>query len=311
MKSKIQRIKYRHIAPFVINAIKKIKGDRNPASNSSNFFFIMGSGRNGSTLLAAMLNKHFRIFIPPEQYVLPFFGMKWQINRYLNYDQFTKRLANEFSLSHRTVNWEINREEIIKATNGLVTKQVSYQEIMTSIFRRYAHKKGKNDVLIVGEKSPLNTHFIPTLYPEYEHSKYIFLVRDPRDVVASYAKVEGHPAQDPSYAMWKWKDSLRMMRYLRKRGANVLLLKYEDLVKHPTTQMNNVLEFLEVEPKSGLLDLNGEADNLGVSDLQHHQNLKNPINVNSIGKWKEVLDDSTVALIEKAAKNELSKLGYE
>ena len=45
-------------------------------------FFIIGSGRNGSTLLGGMLNTNNNVFIPPEQYVLGYSLLKWNLKRY-------------------------------------------------------------------------------------------------------------------------------------------------------------------------------------------------------------------------------------
>ena len=70
-------IKYNCIL-FAVNLIRFLKKKTNV--DSSNSFFILGSGRNGSTLVASILNAHRDIFIPPEQFILPYAIMK----RYLS-----------------------------------------------------------------------------------------------------------------------------------------------------------------------------------------------------------------------------------
>ena len=77
-------IKYRLILVFV-NLFRFFSFRSN--SRLKNNFFILGSGRNGSTLLASILNAHHNLFIPPEQFVLPYVIMK----RYLCFQRKKKR----------------------------------------------------------------------------------------------------------------------------------------------------------------------------------------------------------------------------
>jgi len=62
---------YEKIAASLVRFIKWLKTYK-PVELSNPPFFILGSGRNGSTLLSAILNSHQSVFIPPEQFVLPF-----------------------------------------------------------------------------------------------------------------------------------------------------------------------------------------------------------------------------------------------
>ena len=69
--NKYEKIKY-SIILFFVNLFRNKKKDY----SSENSFFILGSGRNGSTLLSSILNAHKSLFIPPEQFVLPYAIMK-------------------------------------------------------------------------------------------------------------------------------------------------------------------------------------------------------------------------------------------
>ena len=72
MTSNYQLIKYRLLIPSLIKLVKLFRKNKNYHSISEQPFFILGSGRNGSTLLASILNSNPNILIPPEQYVLPY-----------------------------------------------------------------------------------------------------------------------------------------------------------------------------------------------------------------------------------------------
>jgi hypothetical protein len=125
----------------------------------------------------------------------------------------------------------------------------------------------------------------------YFGQKIVFLLRDPRDTLASMIKLEAgetswlntwpprilgakvrenpafrdefqseltaiHNSSDPAIATaalyWKYK-TLSFFRY-RELGYPVLGVHYDQLVRQPETVLRRVCEFLEIEWQSGLLD---------------------------------------------------------
>ena len=73
--NKYKQIKYRVIIWNLVRFIKLFFANyhskiKNPP------FFILGSGRNGSTLLSSILNAHPELFIPSEQFILPYTIMR-------------------------------------------------------------------------------------------------------------------------------------------------------------------------------------------------------------------------------------------
>ncbi|MEP5105004.1 MAG: sulfotransferase, partial [Ekhidna sp.] len=183
----------RRIAPFFIRVVVFLLGSKNKKkANASDFFFIVGSGRNGSTLLSSVLNNHPSIFVPPEQYVIPFYSARWQLMRFISEKSFFRKLSHELLLPGKTVNWELDKEDYRKLND--INNWTSFYEIVNKIFRHYAFKKGKQNVKMLGEKSPLMIHYWSLFFTEFIGAKYIFLVRDPRDVIFSFSKVSGHKA---------------------------------------------------------------------------------------------------------------------
>lgn len=303
MSQKFRSYKFRFLVPLVTRIVSIFLGSRTDRTNKGeNFFFIMGSGRNGSTLLSAILNRNPAIFIPPEQYILPFASISWHIRRDLSGRSFTKGLITRFLNPDKTVNWELDQDDL---ANALGEGHSGFTQLMESIWRTYAKKKGKGQVRLLGEKSPLTTHHLPNILKDFRNSRFIFLIRDPRAVVYSYSKVEGHAAKEVAYALWKWKDSLEMIQYLETKGVTPHVVRYEDLVIDPEKEVGGILTFLGLDPMSDILNFNAEIDALGVGSLSHHQNLRKPINTDSINQWQgklspEVLDQiKTVAELAK------------
>ncbi|MEE2931006.1 MAG: sulfotransferase [Bacteroidota bacterium] len=300
MKSNIKFIiKYRIVILFIVRLFKIFnKGDKNFASPP---FFILGSGRNGSTLLSSILNAHQDILIPPEQFILPYAIIKKYIYFFKSQNNWKNDVLGMFSDPNKTLNWNI-------AFKTFNIEAGSVASLFNNIYLLFAEQNNKK-IKIWGDKTPINIHFIDFIYPEFKFSKYIFLIRDPRDVVLSYKKLDNHRAQDTQYAIWKWIDSVQQLEYLQKR-TNVLLIKYEDLVLDPNMEVNKILNYLGFDDNNTLISSKTNAVNMGVGDKLHHKNLNKPINNNSIGKWKKHLSNNDVKLINRRCSKYLQEFGY-
>ena len=293
----IERLKYRVFFRSFVSILRgpSIKQLSKPP------FFILGSGRNGSTLLASILNAHDDIFIPPEQFVLPYAIMKRYIYFLQSKDNWKESVMSSLMQENKTLNWDFKKDNIL-----LENKSVG--DLFNCIYVNYASQKNKS-ISIWGDKTPLNTHFIDFIYPEFKTAKYIFMVRDPRDVVLSYKQLLNHKAVDTRYALWKWKDSIRMLDFLEKR-TDVLVLRYEDIVSQPQKYIELVLSYLDMSNTEDLIQYKAQASNMGVADKPHHQNLNQPINTRSVGKWKEGLSSNDIDLINSTCSKYLERFRY-
>ena len=91
--------------------------------------------------------------------------------------------------------------------------------LFDTIFNKHKDKVKPNSK-IWGDKSPLNTNFIKYIYPEFQTAKYIFLLRDPRDVALSYKKYLGN--QFFNFGIWKWQDSVKAYAYLQSMNSTII-----------------------------------------------------------------------------------------
>ena len=298
MRIRYDILKYRFILLFV-NLFRIFVKKKDKHSQMS--FFILGSGRNGSTLLASILNGHKQLFIPPEQFVLPYAIMQRYLLFYETAVDWKKNILRMFGDSRKTLNWDLKIEDF-----NLDHKDVGL--LFDRVYMKYASQI-KNEVRMWGDKTPINIHFIDFIYPEFSHSKYIFLVRDARDVVLSYKRLKGHRANDTSYAIWKWKDSISKLKKIQNK-CNVLVVKYEDLVTDPVNVTNKILNYLGFEDQDNLIKYKRSSKIMGVSQKSHHQNLDKPISKNSIGRWRNYLSDKEVNQINRSCYQYLKEFNY-
>ena len=311
MHTILKKVKFRTLSPLIIRLLDLILGKR--GTNNKNFpdpFFIIGSGRNGSTLLGAMLNNNNKLFLPPEQYVIGYSLLKWRLKRHKSWEYICDEIIGDYQLEKNTCNWNLSLEEVKNQMHNLPKDKRNFANIICALFNFYGQSKNSTFTLY-GDQSPITTHFSKQLADEFPSSKFIVLVRDPRDVVLSYSKIKNHPANQLKYALWKWKDSIAMLDYLtNKNKENVHLVKYEKLVSEPQTVLMAICNFLSVKYDKTMLNTTNASELLGVSQLAIHTNLNNTINTSSIGKWKQELGKDDIKKINKETLDYRNRFGY-
>ena len=267
-------------------------------------FFILGSGRNGSTLLASTLSQYQNIHIPPEQFVLPYAIMKFRLFNFFSWERLTKIIWNDYKKEESTTNWKFYHENFKDSE--------SLKGILDKVYSSSTNKKFK----IWGDKTPQNTYFIKHIFPVYPNAKYLFIVRDGRDVVNSLVKMMHTNKKYQSYSEHQlfqratelWNKSINVYDWLQKKGANLLLVKYEDFTSNPDKTINEIASFLNVE--LGNLQETEKDKSMGVQNMSHHQNLSKPITTSSIGKWKKELSQEQISSIQSSIEENLNRFKY-
>lgn len=297
MKSIYKKIKYKYFLFAISKFFRLFSKSSSKIENSH--FFIIGSGRNGSTLLATILNAHKDIIIPPEQFVLPYAIIRRYVFFFWSSKRWVSNIKSLITTSEKTIKWDINVNDV-----NCKRKDVSF--LFNNIFNTYKEKFKPNSK-IWGDKSPLNTNFIKHIFPEFPDAKYIFLIRDPRDVALSYRKYLG--SKSFKFGIWKWKDSVKSYDFLLRR-TDVLLVKYENLVESPTYELSRITDFLNLSKDDSISKSKVSADTMGVEEDFHHQNLRKPISPRSVGKWKKELSEKDLSYFTENIISKMDRFGY-
>ncbi len=261
-------------------------------------FFIIGSGRNGSTLLATILNNHPAIFIPPEQYALPHIIFNWHYKFYPSWEKKLNHNINYF-FDH-AYHWKTTRIEAFTFLYQHLEKNASLIFFLEALHKLEGVKNDK-DFFLWGDKTPYNTFYVPLILKLYPDAKFIFLNRDPRDFIASSLKMNA--TLDLSFLIYRWEKSLDMYEYLQTRQTKILSIQYESFVQNPEQMIQETLLFLINKKQENILE--NYASNtaiLSVENSSNHQNIQNRINTDSIGKYKTLLSKKDIMLIEQKLK---------
>lgn len=118
------------------------------------------------------------------------------------------------------------------------------QRLTTMIWNRDTVARNKHRWV---EKTPIHVRMIDRIFARYPDARVLFMVRDGRDVAVSMRKRFGE--FDQGLSRWV-EDNREGLAWVG--DPRVLLLRYEDLVKHYDDTMPRVCEFIGEDFEEGL-----------------------------------------------------------
>jgi len=293
--------------------VKNSVSNRYPLCLSSDYnpFFIIGSGRSGTTLLRSILVGNTSIAIPPESFVFYKVYRKYLTYQHLGWKDLSRLIISEFESHAQFKRWNTNLYPCYQETFNIPKKNRSLAKIIEIVYKQYI-KDNNPTAVMWGDKTPLNTYYYNWINKLYPSAKYIHMLRDGRDVVTSIIKSGLYTNIDD--ACWRWIAGVENTEKLRSIvGENYFLeIRYESLVTNIKNEVGRLCAFLGVEFTPNMLKPHQTAKKLlkNTAAAPHHKNLLNPININSIGKWKRELDESQKEIVNNKIGRKLEQLNY-
>ena len=274
-------------------------------------FFIFGSGRNGSTLLNQILNQHPSLFLPSEQYFLGNSIIKYQLYNYILWRDLVKIIYGELIQSTGSHSWNFEPSQVITEAMQFDPQQQSLTNLIHHIYYAYGNIQ-KPGFRIWGDSTPYNTQYAKEIFKCFPKAKFIFLLRDGRDVTAAYKKAGKAIHEqfcEPQNSAQHWLKSIEIYDWLRKK-AEVQLIKYENLVSEPQTTVQSITDRLGVDYGSEMLEFHNHVSNVDEYREPHHSNLHKPISTSSVGQWKELLNEVELKAVERLIDQKLERFNY-
>lgn len=266
---------------------------------------LLASERSGSNLLRTLLGNHSNISAPVAPHLIKLF---YPIKHY--YLNLTRKNNNEILMqdmlqvvNHPLSNWKLKLEYNHKEIESL--EIYSVVRMMDYIYKKEAERNQKEYYCSKG----INTfRFINQIRKESPTLKFIYLVRDPRDVVASFMKQES--SLNSSYdAILQWKNQQKLLIDAKKDSQfSCITINYEDLISDTSTIMDKIMLELGLPPDSKCYEtssLNQES-----TRSTYWKNLSQPIMVQNRNKFMEELSEEDILIIETIAKDEMKEYGY-
>lgn len=277
-------------------------------------FFIISCGRSGTTLLRSVLYRHPLIDIPPETMS----ALTNSIKKYIRYNglfwpDLVNMVIGEFHYqNHFRAYWQTDLRPYLPDLYNLPKEKQSLAHIIDVIFSAHMTQT-KTTATIWGAKDPVNIFRLQWLVKLFPTAKYIYLLRDGRDVVSSLKYAKFPNVKTIGEACDRWNRSIKMFEKNKHKipTNNLLSLKYEDFVGNPAQHTRDLCTFLNIDFLPNMLDTTSKADKqLGDTVLSHHANVKKPISKVSIGKWKNRLTEEEKTYVAKALAKNLKLHNY-
>ena len=297
--------------PSLLNPSAMVPTPPTPPTTSDSLaqglFFIIGTGRCGTTLLQAMLMSHPRLSIPPETRFFLAYDPSLTLGDPVPPDRVDEYVGECVS-QWRFADLEISEEEL----RAIITRgDGSARAIFLGILARWAAREGKPRA---GEKTPNHFKLVDRIAAVFPEARFLHLYRDPRDVALSMHELSWStgPAALRRYARTWTKAMRRHLDYARRLGPDRYhALKYEDLVEAPESALQRVCDFL------------GEAYDPAM--LRHHERSERgymerekswkaladtPVSKARVGRYRENLTPRQIRLIERTAAPMMREMGY-
>ena len=270
--------------------------------------FIIGTERSGTNLLRLILNSHPSIAIAHPPHILKnFFGLE-QFYGDLLCDYNFKLLINDVvrSVELHPYPWGISldKEKIFSQA-----KDRSLVAIYFAIYDQYLSSTGKKRW---GCKSTFMINHVGLVRRYYPNAKFVYMVRDCRDVAVSAKKTIFNRYSVYYIArLWK-KEQQTGIYWLNKLSKDeIFLLRYEDLLIRSEEVIRSLCVFLN-EPyiPNMLAFFNGEEAKKSSWLSAAWVNTSKPILKNNFDKFKSGLKASEITFIEAIASEELDYFSY-
>lgn len=270
--------------------------------------FIVGCPRSGTTLLRTIIASHSRLIIAPESHFLNYWVKEYgQLD--LNKPEDLQSFWADFSKSQRFGYFQLNADDLLQKLKA--QDEISFRAIFQLLLSEYAAARQKPRW---GEKTPAHYDFLETLLDWFPQARVLWLVRDPRAVVASLLQVEW--SSNYTYAnAYYWLSSARLYREKWQQESRVMLLKYEDLVADPAAGTDKICAFLGEAVEPEMLTRRSEKDvpnlHAGGWAKRHLQQVMQPIGQGAVEKWRSQLSSTQIAIIEHITRDAMGFYGYE
>jgi hypothetical protein len=269
--------------------------------DGSGIAFVLTTPRSGSTLLGAILGSHSQVACPPEPwFLLPILGVPDQ------------RLEAVAPYDH-----ELARRATCDFVDDSLYSEASVAFAVT-VYNRRLEKAGKNVFIDKGTRYFHVTQHLREMFP---HAVYIWLRRNPLDVIASYKSTWNTNISElfgPVYTPNSF-DVVASFDILSKHFRSVdkkHILNYEDLVLKPDDVVKDLCSTLGLEFEERMLSyfLNDELMSAyrmsEFGDRKIHT--ETSIHSRSVGAWRDVLTVDEVAMtLDVLGSDPFTVMGYD
>jgi Sulfotransferase family len=273
-------------------------------------FVIYGMPRSGTTLLAQCLNAHPALVVPDEtDFMVP----AAHAFRLIDDPDAGRRLLGDLIVAtdrfDATLGRWLDRDQVREIVGRAPYR---FDAIVASLYDALATAAGAT---LAGDKSPNDLTQSDTLGNVgffTDRIKALHLVRDPRDVMVSMARLGWLNGIDVSYVrLWR-NANLSLHRRLAGEAERYLAVRYEDVVAGPGPVFERICAFLGVDFEPGMVSEEARFSQFPEhKGMSQHASTYRPIGGESIGRYADLFDEPTLRQVDELAGDALATFGYQ
>jgi hypothetical protein len=266
--------------------------------------FILANPRSGSSLFRLILNSTDKSIFPPECGFI-----QWLYPKYKNWNSdklfgFVEDVVN----SKKFEGWGLSYEKLSTFIHNSNPK--SYADACYLVYKFYGMHQNK-DIEVWGDKNNYYIHHLDTISEIYPNAKYIWLNRNPKDVCASYLKVNELPdeleykpkvSNDIKEIFDEIKQNSNKIEYFLQKinKNNKLLVNFEDILRKNQKVLDKLSGFAGIDM------------NVALTNFDKKLYFDEPkITMAWKGKTKEVLDTNYIDTYKSHPKSNEIELIYK
>lgn len=278
--------------------------------------FILGNPRSGTSLLRVMLDSHPEMAAPPECGFL-----QWWFKKYSAWTwnaSALESLIEDLLTSRKIETWLLDKEQLVTFIHK--HKPATYGELGLCIYQFWASQNGRTPSVIL-DKNNYYIHHLEDLLQIWPQARFLFLIRDGRDVACSYKEIKSLntnspykpklPTQIDEIAHEWFKNNTGIITFLTSLSIDRwLMIKYEDLVMETERELKRITAFFGLSYSTEMLNYHlreAEPD----STLDWKLKTREMPDKCNVGKYKAKLTQDEIEAFNQIANEMLKVGGYE
>ncbi|KAB8050570.1 hypothetical protein GCN78_14135 [Janthinobacterium rivuli] len=269
-------------------------------------FYIFGSPRSGTTLLAQCISAHPDLIVPDEtDFIVP---LAFLVNR-IRDAAIGRELIFKLIVSSTRFSASLGQYLSMDDIRACVFDcGYDANAIVNAIYAQLASVAGRK---MAGDKSPNDLMSMRMLIESGAlggADKVIHIVRDIRDLMLSLNRT-GWAEDFEEYFPRIWSSTNLYLKYeMEKVAENYLLVRYEDFVADPAKVLTGVAEFMGVQYTDGML--RPENRSTRYQGVSHHSNLYNEINTGAVRQFEAAMGEESREKCRRQAEEAMQAFGY-
>ena len=253
-----------------------------------------------------MLNRHPRIAIPGETWYFPDIDEMRNALAAASEQDWRAAVATRIERSSTFRELGVSREQIDDELSQMSLDQ--WGSVLAVANLAFARAEGKDRW---GDKTPGYVRQLPMLKREFPTAFVIHMIRDARDVAASFFEQPFGPKTAIEAAIyWKNDVSRGQQDGFPLFGDRYIEIRYEDLAENPEEQLRKVLSHVREDFDPVVLDQALAAREYVMPEHHWHELTKKPVTTARVGRWRNKLSPRDAQLIQLEAGALLRRMHY-